>query len=478
MNRAAKAKIINRGFAIVLLTGMLLSPKAYGQSYSYPLKLSNNSRHLVDQSGKPFFWMGDSAWSLIAQLSREDAALFLEDRRQKGFSVVMASLIEHQFSSNPPRNYYGTLPFSGQNFTTPNESYFAHADYVISQAAQRGIIVLLFPLYLGYGCGSQGWCAEVASASMSDMRAWGRYVGNRYRNYDNIVWAIGGDTDPTPVRDKVREFVNGVRDNDTRHLFTTHNQPESFAITPWPNESWLNINNVYSYSYSLYQYCAIAYNRSPVMPFFLLESTYENEHGATAVQLRMQAYWPPLTGGIGSIFGNCPIWHFGSAASWCGSTNWKGQLSSPGSVSMMYVQKLFTSREWHLLVPDLNHTAMTAGYGSWGDSSYVTAALTSNGHTLIAYLTSSRQVTVDMSKISGTQARGWWYKPADGTTTPIGVFATSGSRGFTPPSSGDWVLVVDDASLNLPAPGTQIYPPAPPTGLKIIKHPAGLPGPR
>jgi hypothetical protein len=97
------------------------------------------------------------------------------------------------------------------------------------------------------------------------MRTWGRYVGNRYKDFDNIAWGIGGDTDPTPVRDKVLEFVNGIRDHDTRHLFTAGNQSESFAVTAWPNESWLNINNVFSYSDTLYRHCKTAYDRSPVI---------------------------------------------------------------------------------------------------------------------------------------------------------------------------------------------------------------------
>jgi hypothetical protein len=176
---------------------------------------------------------------------------------------------------------------------------------------------------------------------------------------------------------------------------------------------------------------------------------------------------------MGHMFGNCPIWHFGSSG-WCGLTNWKSQLDSPGSLSMMYVQKLFDSRAWHRLVPDFQHTVMTSGYGFWGNTNYATAALTANGNTMIAYLPSPRQVTVDMSRISGTQAKAWWYNPSDAATTEIGTYATSGSRRFTPPSGGDWVLVIDDASLNLPAPGQGGGPPMDdPPSVSITDPPDG-----
>ena len=449
-------KKINFIFYSLIYIILLIVP-ARAQTYAYPLQISENNRYLTDQNGTPFFWSGDAAWSLIAQLSNEDAVYYLEDRKAKGFTIVMVNLIEHAFSTNPPKNYYGNAPFTGKTFTTPNEAYFQHADYVIDEAAKRGIVVLLFPLYLGYQCGDQGWCQEVNNASQADMQSWGEYVGGRYKGYDNIIWSIGGDTSPSPVKSKVLACVNGILSQDSIHLFTAHNQPESYAVSPWSGESWLTINNVYTYTNTLYQQCKTAYSNSPVKPFFMIESAYENEHGSTGQQLRSQAYWPVLSGGMGYFFGNCPIWHFGSSSNWCGLTNWKNQLSATGSTSMMYVQKLFVSRAWHLLVPDFDHSVLTSGYGSWGNSNYVTAALTDNKNTMIAYLPSSRPVTVDMGSFSGTQATCWWYDPSDGNTVEIGTFTTSGSRNFTPPSSGDWILVIDDAALGFEAPGTQNY---------------------
>jgi hypothetical protein len=52
--------------------------------------------------------------------------------------------------------------------------------------------------------------------------------------------------------------------------------------------------------------------------------------------------------------------------------------------------------------------------------------------------------------------KAWWFNPRDGGAIPLGEFANSGSREFTPVSIGrgsDWVLVIDDASKNYPSPG-------------------------
>jgi hypothetical protein len=426
--------------------------------YSYPLKLSQDSRFLTDQNNKLFFWSGEAAWSLIAQLDRADINYYLDDRQQKGFTVLMVNLIEHRFCTNAPDNIYNEPPFLNQSFTTPNEPYFAHADYAIRAAAQRGIAILLCPLYLGYECGDQGWCAEVQKAALADLYIWGRYIGRRYQNNDNLIWCIGGDTDPSPVKERVLACINGILESDSRHLITAHNQPESFALSPWEGEPWLAINNVYSYSKTLYEQCGSAYSRVPAMPYFMMESAYENEHKTSPQRLRSEAYWPLLSGAIGHIFGNCPIWHFDSDSGWCGLTGWKKHLNQAGSVSIDYVQKLFRSRPWHLLIPDFNHQVLSAGYGVWGSEKYATAAITSDSTTVIVYLPERRQVTINMAKISGPQAKCWWFNPATGKVTEIGIFPANGSREYMPPVEGDWVLVIDNATKNFPPPGReQIY---------------------
>jgi hypothetical protein len=423
--------------------------------YTYPLKLSEGNRFLIDQKDKPFFWSGDAAWSAIVQLNREEIDYYLDDREQKGFTVILVNLIDHKFGSNAPANIYYELPFKNKPFTSPNEKYFIHADYIVEAAAKRGICVLLCPLYLGWEYGDEGWAEEVKSADPDDLTTWGEFIGKRYADDNNIIWCIGGDADPSPLKDKVLECVKGILEYDNHHLFTCHNNPEYPAINPWKGEKWLTINNVYSYSHSLYEMCKNAFNIEPVMPYFMIESAYENEHNATPQQLRSEAYWPFLCGAMGQIFGNCPIWHFGSTSEWCGISDWKTQLNNPGSVSMDYMQRLFRSRPWYLLTPDYDHKVLTDGYGQWGSNDYITAAIASDGTTFIAYLPAGREVTVDLSRISGNEAHCWWYNPGNGTTTDNGTFPTEGLEQFNPSSNSDFVLVIDDASGHYPPPGSE-----------------------
>ena len=279
-------------------------------------------------------------------------------------------------------------------------------------------------------------------------------MGNRYRDFPNIIWLIGGDVDSVAagVAVKVREFIAGLREFDTIHPITAHTGPEQSALDVWPNEAWVDINNIYTYS-EPYPMALAEYNRSQFKPFFLIESAYENEHGSTPASLRRQAYSAVLSGAtLGRVFGNCPIWSFGFPSNYCNISGWQQQLDSSGSIAVGYIGRMFSSRAFHELVPDQAHTVLTFGFQS--GSTYAAAARTANGATVIAYLPTQRTVTIDMAKVAGTMARAWWFNPSTAAATLIGDFPTTGSRSFTPATTGDWVLVLDDLALGLPAPGS------------------------
>ncbi len=105
----------------------------------FPLAVKPGERYLVDAAGRPFLIQGDAAWSLIAQLTREDVDLYLDDRRARGFNTILVSLIEAKFATNAPANAYGEPPFlTPGDYGTPNEAYFRHADWVLRARGGEG----------------------------------------------------------------------------------------------------------------------------------------------------------------------------------------------------------------------------------------------------------------------------------------------------------------------------------------------------
>jgi hypothetical protein len=62
------------------------------------------------------------------------------------------------------------------------------------------------------------------------------------------------------------------------------------------------------------------------------------------------------------------------------------------------------------------------------------------------------QATIDLSKISGQQAKVYWWNPNNNSSTLIGTYANTGLQTFTPSNDGI-VLVIDDQGAGFAAPG-------------------------
>jgi hypothetical protein len=75
----------------------------------------------------------------------------------------------------------------------------------------------------------------------------------------------------------------------------------------------------------------------------------------------------------------------------------------------------------------------------------------------MVYVPEGRKFQVRMDVIKGANVKAWWYDPRNGQATLIGTYPNRGAREFSPPALGellDYVLVLDDAALDYPAPGS------------------------
>lgn len=414
----------------------------------YPIRVSENRRYTIDRHGAPFLIHGDTAWSLFTGVTKEEAVLYLTDRASKGFNSIIVNLIEHKF--NGPATREGLLPFANPNdFTTTNDAYFDHCEWVTAQAADHGIQIFLAPIYLGYPNqeDDEGWYHEALACGVEKCRAYGRYVGKRFGKFDNIVWLMGGDRNPGAALPHVNAVAEGIKEfAGDRHLFSAHTLEESSPLVEYASGGWLNLNATYTYTI-IHRQLHRDYRRQPAMPTYLIESSYEGMHNASAEQIRRQAYWAILCGGCGHFLGNYPMWGY--------YEGWQAALDSPASRDMTYWKALFDSRPWHTLIPDLEHQVVIAGLGEFRGLDYCAAARSSDGRLMMAYMPTARAITVDLSQLQCAMTTAWWFDPRTGAATPAGQWHRDmvRFREFMPPSLGDWVLVVEDAGLRLPPPG-------------------------
>ncbi len=429
------------------------------QPPTFPLSIGPTRRYFVDADGRPVLIQGDAAWSLVAATRREDAIRYLDDDAAKGFNAIIVSVIEKYFAPDPPRNLYGDEPFLvAGDFATPNEAYMAHVDWVIGEAEKRGIVVFLVPSYLGYpephGYGPQygydlpdGWNAEVLANGIDGCRSYGRYVGERFGRFSNIVWTMGGDRDPGAALEHVRAMAAGIGEVDDKHLFSAHVLPESSPFEQYPADPWLEIDFTYSY-HIVHASLLRHYLRPPARPNIMIESTYEYDHNASDLQIRRQAYWSILCGAAGQFMGTRGMWNF--------APGWQAMLDSPGRVAQMHLHALFARHAWWELVPDLSRgdeyvpwrddshaPFITSGVGELRGLDFASAARTPDGRLAMVYVPMSRPITLDLSQMAGQRVSVTWFDPLTGKDVPADDRATTAEAEFVPPSAQDWVLVIE-----------------------------------
>ena len=418
---------------------------------AYPLKVSADGRYLVDQHAVPFLISGDSPQALVVNVSEADADSYFADRQAAGFNAVWINLLCDTYTGgrDDGSTYDGIIPFTTPgDLSTPNPTYFARADAMLQRAAQHGLVVFLDPAETG------GWLGVLNANGAAAARAYGRYLGSRYRGFDNVVWMSGNDFQSWPDAGDdavVQAVAQGIQDTDTRHIHTielNYLVSGSLDDTNWANIIQLNASYTY---YPTYAEVLRDYNRPNALPTFLVEANYEFEHNAadegTPQILRRQEYWSLLSGAAGQFYGNHYTWPFASG--------WQQELDTTGSLQMGYVGSLFAPLPWYSLIPDQNHSLVTAGYGTFADSGaladsdYLTAARTPDGALAVAYMPTQRTITVDMSALGAT-ATAQWYDPSNGTFSAVAgsPLANQGTRDFTPPGTnhdgdGDWVLVLE-----------------------------------
>lgn len=407
-----------------------------------PVRIAPDRRRLLDANGDPVLIQGDAAWSLIVNTTLDGAIHYLEERRALGFNTIMVNLIEHLFSSDPPRNLAGDEPFERPgDLGTPNEAYFAHAERVLDEAAARGFLVILAPTYLGYpspqypgyGGRAEGWYDEILAAGVEGCRAWGAYLGRRFGRFDNLIWCLGGDRNPGAARDCLDAVANALRDAGCRGLFTAHVLPECSPIDVYPGAGWLDLN--FTYTYGIVHRALLAdWRRSPTWPFLLVESTYEGEHDASELQIRRQAWWSVLCGGDGHVMGNKPMWLFGAG--------WETQLRSPGAVALSRWGGFLRALPWWDLEPDVDGRFAIAGLGEARGLDRVTAAVTRDATLGVAYLPVRRAVTIDLSRLAGAAVAVDWFEPATGRRIAGDVPPGDPVVAFRPPFRDDSVLTI------------------------------------
>lgn len=476
IGRSGRLMILCVLWAVLLSAASLASAAGTGS-----LRVSDNKRFLVHEDGTPFFYLGDTAWELFHRLNRQEADKYLENRADKGFTVIQAVAIAEVDGHNAA-NPYGHLPLVDQDPARPAvqdgpaNDYWDHVDYIVDKANSLGLYIGFLPTWGRY------WHDEVKDGkplfTVENAQMYGRWLGGRYKD-KRLIWILGGDRtiENDQQRQIIRAMARGLRQGDGgAHLMTFHPRGGSGSSKDFHNDDWLDFNmrqNGHNAKFNEgYQNTRADYDLKPVKPVLDGEPMYEDHpvsfrakdlgHSISS-DIRRPLYWDLFGGACGHTYGHHSVWQMWQPGR--GPINgplmpWFEAIDQPGAGQMQYGRWLMESRPFLSRVPDdsiiVTGPVPTSVPGA-GRYRFV-GTRDAEGSYAMVYAPVGRPFKVRMDAIKGPKVKAWWYNPRDGQATAIGEFPNTGEREFLPPDKGemlDWVLVLDDATKNFPAPGTR-----------------------
>lgn len=455
---------------IVLFLGVIVAflagPETVEADATAPLRLSDNGRFLVHHDGTPFFYLGDTAWELFHRLNREEAERYLTNRAEQGFTVVQAVVLG-EINGLKRGNAYNDKPFIDFDVARPNEKYFAHVDWIVAQAAAKGLYIGMLPTWGRWVGGNDGDREFSDFLNVSNARAYATFLAKRYKDQP-IIWILGGDRQPTKAMAVWDEMAAGLRAvvGDTQ-LISYH--PRTDTSSELHNKSWLDFNMIQSgHDPNSTNYSAIErdYALLPVKPCMDAEPAYEYPPNAMPpnrpvgeVQIRRNAYWSVFAGAHGHTYGTHPIWQMydeGREPRWDVVTPWHQAMNLPGAGQLKYLKRLMLSRPFLTRIPD-QHVIASENPEGLGR---IQATRDGTAHAkdatyLMAYFPTKAQVLIDSTVIAAESLNSWWFDPRTGESSAIAENAKNSVAPFTSPSDAtgeDWVLIIDDASKGYEAP--------------------------
>ncbi|MBL7737990.1 MAG: glycoside hydrolase family 140 protein [Chitinophagaceae bacterium] len=434
------------------------------------LKVSSNGRFFQTKAGKPFFWLGDTGWLLFVKCNREDAIKYLDVRKQQGFNVVQVMVLHDM---NNTKNVYGDYALINEDVSKPNVTpgndhrnaeaydYWDHVDFIVNEAAKRGIYMALVPVW--------GSNVKGGKVSVQQGEAYAKFLASRYKNRNNIIWLNGGDVKGTEGMDVWKMIGATLKKYDTRHLVTYHPRGRTSSTDWFHNEPWLDFNMFQSghknyaqdtvssesrhYGEDNWKYIDADYALQAAKPTLDGEPSYENiPHGLhdslqrrwKAADLRRYAYWSVFAGGAGFTYGENAVMQFNKMGDWTANygvtMNWKEAVLSPGAVQMIHLKKLMLSKGYFDRVPAQELTVDSG-------ERYERVAATKGRNYALFYVYNGREFSVATDKLSFSPSKASWFDPRTGEKQLIAEHRNTTVNKYNPPgekeNGNDWVLILE-----------------------------------
>lgn len=431
----------------------------YLLGFAQPLKtiqISENGRYLQRSDGSPIYINACTAWSLTRDYSKEEVIAYLDRTVSQKFNTIQISAVFHELYEG--QDIIGPA-FFDEDFTKPKNEYWDKVEWVVNEVARRGLIVVINPIWKRQHQGS------IQKNGIEKCRVYGKWFAEKFKNNPQVIYFVGGDSNPAPVKDEVAAMAEGIQDvYGGKAIIAVHSASDNSSLEVYPeNPSWLTLNWTYAYCPKYrkkypYQHNLENYKRYPDKPIQFGEGYYDfgsaktynntsvNGRWGNRFAIRRQAWWASfLSGSTGQAYGAEAIWHHNRD-----NETWQKSLEYDSRKDMSYLMNLVQSVKWWTLKPDTSHTFLISGYGTYMTDDYALAAVSEDYRIAVIYTPVEHTFKISLpNNIKPKPSSLKWFDPTNGTYRKINkneynevdhklTISTPGAN-----SSGkmDWVLL-------------------------------------
>lgn len=395
------------------------------------LRVSDNKRYFLN-GDKPFFWLGDTAWLIFANISEEEAYIYLKNRADKGFNVIQACLV------------YATQDMTDVNkmpvrrYDVESEKYWEHCDKIISMAEKMGLYIALLP--------SWGSIVKNNILNMENCDKYAQFLGKRYGEAKNIIWLLGGDIKAENYIEFYEKFALSLKKNIKNQLVGFHPFGRCSTTMWFADSEWLDFNMFQSGHRRYDQSNLGAWDDNAIKEGFFGEDNWryvlrdlslsdkptldgepsyewilqglhdKSQPYWVAKDVRRYAYWSVFAGACGHTYGDNSVMQFyledGEGVSYGAKDKWYDAIHHDGSGQMGYLKKLMESVDF--INGKLRDDLLIDGQ----KEKYERIAVFASDDFLFAYNYLGREFDIDLSNYIGKDM--WFFRPSTGVESYMG----------------------------------------------------------
>ena len=448
------------------------------------VKTQDDKRYFMYDDGTPFFYLGDTHWTLpmeeidgIGGIDVSTANLYgiesqfksiMDYRWEQGFTVIQSQQLA-RYNGVTGNSWFGdangTIFTYGLNRAMLNK--FKTLDRYFAYIAEKGFV----------HCHTQFSYPEEliddylqGKINNKKLEMLCRYWVARYSAYP-VMWATAQECDNdylgyggcTPENNPWTLVMRYISKYDPyNHPSTAHQEYITHTRANNSTFGYMSEHDFYAAQYTVdidnerdLLWSVLREYWGEIKPIVNYEGFYDNHRGSTS-RARIQGWTSYLTGLAGHGYGSQPIWSIFWAENDGGGRkydvyeyynkgrNWVEGLYSEGSKQLSYMKDFLSNYEWWKLVPTyaLRHT----GYYSAESTNY--AVSTIDNELYIGYFYGREQSTDRLGifeQMRNAKYNISWFNPRTGKIEKTETVVIANNQYAIPakPDENDWVIIAE-----------------------------------